>query len=290
MITKLENQQITAHIKSLGGELCSLKLNQDGTEYIWQADPKYWGRHAPVLFPIVGRLIDDQYNMNGQVYQLSQHGFARDMEFELIENDDMYATFRLLSNEKTLEHYPSRFEVLIIYTLNEYELLIEYKVTNKDDKTMYFSIGAHPAFRCPLQPTERFEDYYLEFSHKEVANRYLLEKGLLTNQTKMVLNNDAIIPLSHDLFKEDGLIFKGLKSNSITLKSQKSSKAVKVKFDGFPYHGIWSKPEGAPFVCIEPWHGITNTATEKKPFIAKEGILSTKPGECFTCQYSIIIS
>ncbi len=197
----------------------------------------------------------------------------------------------MLANEKTLQNYTSRFEFVIGYTLNGNELIIEYKVKNKDNKIMYFSIGAHPGFRCPLQSGECFEDYYLEFSQKETVHKYLLEKGLVSNRTAMVLSNNNIIPLAYDLFKDDALVLKALKSNSVTLKSRKSSKTVTVKFDGFPYHGIWSKPDsGASFICIEPWYGIADAAGGKKQFISKEGILSIQPEECFTCQYSIIIS
>jgi galactose mutarotase-like enzyme len=291
VITKLENQQIAVVINSFGAELCNLKLKQDGTEYMWQADPEYWGRHAPVLFPIVGRLIDDEYIMDDQTYHLPSHGFARNMEFELIDQGDKHVEFRSLANDKTLQNYPRRFELVIGYTLNGNECIIEYKVRNKDNKIMYFSIGAHPGFRCPLQTGECFEDYYLEFPQKETVYKYILEQGLLSTRTEMVLNDDNIIPLSYDIFKEDALIFKDLQSNSVTLKSRKSTKTVTVKFTGFTYHGIWSKPNGnAPFICIEPWYGIADTVGGDKQFTHKEGILSLQPEECFTCQYSITIS
>lgn len=291
MVTKLENQQIAVVIHSSGAELCNLILKQDGTEYMWQADPEYWGRHAPVLFPIVGRLVEDEYIMDDQVYHLPAHGFARNMEFELMEQGDKHAEFRLLANDKTLQNYPRRFELVIRYTLNGNELITQYKVKNKDNQKMYFSIGAHPGFRCPLQSGECFEDYYLEFSQKETVYKYILEQGLLSNQTEVALRDDNIIPLSYDLFKEDALIFKDLQSNSVTLKSRKSSKSVTVKFAGFPYHGIWSKPGGnAPFICIEPWYGIADTVGGDKQFSHKEGILSLQPEECFECQYSIMIS
>jgi galactose mutarotase-like enzyme len=291
VITKLENQQIAVAIHSSGAELCNLKLKQDETEYMWQADPAYWGRHAPVLFPIVGRLVDDEYIMDGQVYHLPSHGFARNMEFEVIEQGDNHAKFRFIANDETLQNYPRRFELIIGYTLNGSECIIEYKVKNKDSKKMYFSIGAHPGFRCPLQCGESFEDYYLEFSQKETVYKHILEHGLLSKRTELALNNDNIIPLSYDLFQEDALIFKTLQSNAVMLKSRKSSRTVTVKFAGFPYHGIWSKPGGnAPFICIEPWYGIADTVGGDKQFAHKEGILSLQSEESFACQYSIIIS
>ena len=291
MIIKLENQYVTASINSLGAELCSFKLKEDGTEYLWQADPGYWGRHAPVLFPIVGRLVDNEYKLCNQVYQLSQHGFARDMEFALRESDEQHAVYQLLANEKTLEKYPSQFELLIEYTLKGHELLIEYKVGNLGNKDMYFSIGAHPGFRCPLEEGECFEDYYLEFSQKETAYKYKLEQGFISDQMEIVLDNDNIIPLSYELFKDDALVFKGLQSEGITLKSRSGNKTVMMKFAGFPYHGIWSKPEGgAPFICLEPWYGVADKIGASKEFTEKEGIRALEPGEYFACQYSIMIS
>jgi len=291
MRMKLENEYVTATINSLGAELCSLQLKEDGTEYLWQADPAYWGRHAPVLFPIVGRLLNNEYSLGGKVYQLSQHGFARDMEFILREHDEQHAVYQLLSNEKTLEKYPSKFELLIEYTLQGHEVIIQYKVKNQDEKDMYFSIGAHPGFRCPLQNGECFEDYYLAFSERETAAKSLLKNGFVSDQTEIVLQNDNIIPLSYELFKDDALVFKGLRSDAIMLKSRKSSKTVMMKCAGFPYYGIWSKPEGgAPFICLEPWYGVADKIGDKIDFAEKEGINILKVGECFTCQYSITIS
>lgn len=291
MITTMENEYVTVSMNSSGAELCSLKLKADGTEYLWQADPKYWGRHAPVLFPIVGRLLNNEYSMDGKVYQLSQHGFARDMEFARTENKEQQVVYQLLSNEETLEKYPSKFELIIVYRLDGHELIIEYKVKNQDDKKMYFSIGAHTGFNCPLESGECFEDYYLEFSQQETADKYRLENGFISNQTERVLENNTVIPLTYELFKEDALVFKGLQSEAITLKSRKGSKKVMMKFAGFPYHAIWSKPEGgAPFICLEPWYGLADKAGEKRDFTEKEGIHILEPGECFACQYSIIIS
>lgn len=282
---------MTAAINSFGAELSSFKLKEDGTEYIWQADPTYWGRHAPVLFPIVGRLFNNEYNLGDKVYHLTQHGFARDMEFAVQEQDEQHVVYELLANEQTLEKYPSKFQLLITYRLEGHELMIEYKVQNQDDTNLYFSIGAHTGFRCPLQSGECFDDYYLEFSQAETADKYILENGFISNQTVPVLRNEKIIPLSYELFKDDALVFKGLQSEAVTIKNHKSSKEIMMKFAGFPYHAIWSKPEGgAPFICIEPWYGVADQVGVKKDFSAKEGIHTLTPEQCFVCQYSIIIS
>ncbi|SEO86532.1 aldose 1-epimerase family protein [Propionispora vibrioides] len=291
MLVKLETQKVIACIKSLGAELCSLQLKQNGTEYIWQADPGYWGRHAPVLFPIVGQLINNQYELDGQTYQLSQHGFARDMEFEIVLQNSQKAVFRLLFNSKTLEKYPGKFELFIIYTLQDDVLSIEYKVINQDDKTIYFSIGAHPAFRCPLGAGERWEDYYLKFSAQETTVRYLLHKGLLSGECEEILQDSDTLPLTAELFRQDAIILKNLKSKSVALKSQKSDKVIQIDFARFPYLGIWSRPNGgAPFICIEPWYGVSDNRNERKIFKDKEGMQRLEMGEEFCCQYSIKIS
>jgi galactose mutarotase-like enzyme len=289
MRVKIENHCIEADINSFGAELCSLKLKKDNTEYLWQADPKHWARYAPVLFPIVGRVANNEYFLGNETYSLTQHGFARDMEFELLKQADDHAEYRLFANEKTLEQYPSKFELLIGYFLQENELIIKYEVKNSDNKKMYFSIGAHPGFKCPLLLGECFEDYYLEFSTKETACIYPLDNGLILNQPQEFLNNENIIPLSYDLFKNDALVFKGLSSDTLALRSRKSSKMVRVGFKGFPYLGIWTKM-GAPFICIEPWYGVTDFAGAKRQFSEKEGICLIQPNEAFVCQFSIAIS
>lgn len=291
MIVKMENEYVAVTINSLGAELSSFVLKQDGTEYIWEGDAKYWGRHAPVLFPIVGRLLDNEYHLGDQVYQLTQHGFARDMEFILQEQDEQHVVFELRANKQTLEKYPSSFQLLITYTLQGHELMIDYQVKNQDHTTMYFSIGAHTGFRCPLQAGECFDDYYLEFSERETADKYILENGFISTQTVPVLRNEKVLPLSYELFKEDALVFKGLQSSAVTIKNHKNSKEIMMKFAGFPYHAIWSKPEGgASFICLEPWYGVADQVGERKDFSAKEGIRALIPGQSFACQYSITIS
>jgi galactose mutarotase-like enzyme len=168
-------------------------------------------------------------------------------------------------------------------------LTVEYTVRNTGDDTMYFSIGAHPGFNCPISSSEKVEDYYLEFECEEdIASNYL-ENGTIAKNTKPFLNNEKIIELSPELFREDALILKGLKSNKLSMKSKVSNKAVTVEFKNFPYLGIWSKPEGAPFLCIEPWYGIADLEESTGDIRLKEGILSLKPSCEFNCEFHIII-
>jgi len=289
MITKLENKNICAIINSHGAELASLLLKKDETEYLWGANPDIWGRHAPVLFPIVGKVINDQYAIGDRKFELPQHGFARNMNFAQVKVAPDRVTYRLTSNEQTLVKYPYKFQLDIGYVLKISGIIVEYHIQNMDNQPIYFSIGSHPGFNCPLLPDEKFEDYYLEFQHKETAYRYNLENGLL-GEKELFFQNENILPLSNTLFKNDALIFKNLQSNQITLKSRRSEKTVTVHYEDFPYMGIWSHPDGAPFICIEPWCGIADTKGEVKDFSDKEGIQCLKVGEKFEREYSISLT
>jgi galactose mutarotase-like enzyme len=289
MMAIIENQLIRVKIASQGAELTSLELKEDNQEYLWQADPKYWGRHAPVLFPIVGKVKNDQYTVDGEVFKLTQHGFARDNEFELVEQEEQRVVYRLASNKELLKKYPYQFELDIEYKLVANRVEISYLVKNKDQKTIYFSIGAHPAFNWPLEEGETKEDYYLDFEENEGLRASLLAEGLLSDTTIEFLANNNSKPLAEELFRNDALILKGLKSKSVALKSKNSDREVKVEFAGFPYMGIWSPPAGAPFICIEPWYGVADLKDSDGNFKTKEGIEILKAGAEFSCMYSISI-
>lgn len=289
MITKLENKNIGAIIKSDGAELTNLILKKDNTEYLWGGNPDIWRRHAPVLFPIVGKVIDNQYKIGDRTFEMLPHGFARDMNFAQVEETTNRVTYRLTSNEQTLSTYPYKFQLDIGYVLEDSGVIITYHIQNVDDRPIHFSIGAHPGFNCPLLPDEKFEDYYLEFQQRETADRYFLENGLLVKK-ELFLQNENILPLSNELFKNDALIFKNLQSNQIVLKNKNSEKTVTVRYKDFPYMGIWSYPAGAPFICIEPWCGITDTTAEIKDFSNKEGIQCLEVGQKFEREYSISLT
>lgn len=286
-IHKLRNDFLEITVKEKGAELCSLLSLQNNIEYIWQADPAFWPRHAPVLFPVVGRLKDDIYKYNDKNYKLGQHGFARDKDFTKVEiHQENSLAFVLKDDEETFEKYPFHFEFQIVYTLHESTLQIVYKVINKSESEMYFSVGGHPAFNCPLNEGEVLNDYFLEFNQKENAERWLLDNGLLNGKTQKILENQNILPLSEELFTQDALVFKKLKSTSVKLKSKRSEKGLDFNFIGFPYLGIWKKP-GAPFICIEPWFGVADSVNTDQNLTTKEGVLMLEAGEKFVCTYSV---
>lgn len=286
---EIKNRFIKAKIKSFGAELNSLQKCDEDLEYIWQGDSKYWNRHSPILFPIVGRLREDSYFYKEKKYPMSQHGFARDKEFEVVEKREDFMEFRLKSDEKTLEIYPFSFELYLSYKLEKNSLIISYKVLNKSDDKMLFSIGAHPAFNWTLKEDEKKEDYFLEFENiKEIKRYFLNDKGLVYDSVDLKIIDNKIA-LNEELFQNDALVFNDLNIKTLTLKNKNNKNFVKLNFEDFPYLGIWSKPTGAPFICIEPWFGIADEKNSTQRFEYKKGILCLQKDEVFEASYSIEI-
>lgn len=289
----LENEIIKITISDKGAELTSLVRKKDNAEYIWQADPKYWGRYAPILFPIVGRVNNNKYRIGNKEYSLSQHGFARDMNFNIIEKNSDNILFKLSWNQETLKVYPYKFELFVNYAIKDNSVDISCGVKNTDDRDIYFSIGAHPGFNCPMESENEvlnFEDYYFEFERVENINKMSKNsEELKKRKSEAFMKNTSIIKLSKEFFADDAIVFERLKSNSIALKNTKNNDSVTVDFTGFPYVGLWSKPDGAPFVCIEPWFGHSDYEDFEGDFREKDGIIRLEVNEEFHCKYSISI-
>ncbi|MDD4328879.1 MAG: aldose 1-epimerase family protein [Aliarcobacter sp.] len=284
---EIKNSFIKAKIKSFGAELNSLQKIDEDLEYIWQGDSKYWNRHSPILFPIVGRLKEDSYTYQNQKYNMTQHGFARDKEFKIITQEVDFIEFRLKSDEKTLEIYPFSFELYLSYKLEKSKLIISYKVINNLDNKMLFSIGAHPAFNWTLKEDEKKEDYFIEFEDLKQTKRYFLnDLGLLYKKEDLKIIDNKM-PLNEKLFKNDALVFNDLNIKRVSLKNIKNENFVRLNFENFPYLGIWSKPSGAPFICIEPWFGIADDENSIQNFEEKKGLISLQKNEIFSCFYSI---
>ena len=282
MNTTISNKILSASIKHAGAELFSLIDNQN-KEYIWNGNPDFWPKHSPVLFPIVGSLKNDTYTFNQKEYYLSRHGFARDMEFHLTEKTESSATFSLAYNEETLQKYPFKFELQIIYKLEENKLNIGYKVINKEEKELPFSIGAHPAFALP----EEFSNYNIQFEKEEKPEYYLLENGLISNKKETLATSNNTVFLNYKLFENDALVFKTLQSNSLTIL-ENSKPYIKVDFEDFPNLGIWTK-ENAPFICIEPWFGYSDTLEKSGDLFNKEGIIVLEAKQTFSASFNIEI-
>ncbi|MDM5187913.1 aldose 1-epimerase family protein [Bacillus sp. DX4.1] len=289
MTATIQNDKVIVSISEKGAELQSVRLKEDNTEYMWQGDPKHWGRRAPILFPIVGRLVDNTYYVDGKPYSLTQHGFARDLTFSVKEQSETKITYAVTSNEETLQKYPFTFELLVSYEINEQDVHVTYEVINSSSTEMYFSIGAHPGFNCPLLEGEAFTDYHLSFSSLERLETSVLEGPFLSKEKQLIAESTTELPLTYDLFKNDALIFENMNKNEIFIRSHKHDKFVKVAFEGFPFVGVWTPGNDAPFLCIEPWYGIADELEPAKDFKKKKGVQSLQANKTFTCRYSITI-
>ncbi|EAC4041376.1 aldose 1-epimerase family protein [Listeria monocytogenes] len=287
---KLENEVLLVEMKTAGAELTRIFHKDTGLEYLWNADSKFWGRHSPVLFPTVGRLVDDTYLVDGKQYHLGQHGFARDRDFQIIEQTENTVRFELDADEDSLAIYPYKFKLSIIYTIEKNTVAVSYEVENTDNKRIYFSIGAHPAFHLPLTDGTTFEDYYLDFGTEENLETLCLEGPYRSGEIKKIIDEPArYLPLSYDLFKNDALIFEALKQKEMTIKSDKTPHFVRVSFPEFPFVGVWTAKPGTPFLCIEPWYGIADGAGESVELRDKAGIEHLEPEAVFASEYEITV-
>lgn len=268
--------------KRQGAELTSIKLN--GKEKLHQGK-EYWNRHAPILFPIVGKIKNDETIINGQIYKMGQHGFARDMEFEEIEKTANKHRYLLKSGKQTLEKFPFEFELYVTYEITAgNEITTRYEVLNKNQKEMIFGLGGHPAFICDYSS----ENYEIEFENIENQIQFLqLENGLLSNKSADNILKENKILLLKNTFENDAIIMKNIKSNRVVLQNNKTNKKIlEFDFTGFPYLALWSKI-GAPFVCIEPWFNTADKVNSNGEFKDKENILKLKSNNKFECQYKV---
>lgn len=266
-------------IKSIskGAELISIKI--DDFEKMHDGE-SFWNRHAPVLFPIVGKLKDGKTIIEDKEYEMGQHGFARDMEFEQLGEN----SYVLKSNEETLKKYPYNFELYISYEIYKNKVVTKYKIINKDSKKMFFGLGGHPAYRCDYSSGK----YRLEFEEiEDELEIYQLENGLVKSipeKNEKYFRENRIF-LNKNTFEKDALILKNLKSRTVYLKTETKT-VLAFHFDKFPYLGIWSKPE-APFVCIEPWFNTADKVDSNGIFKEKEDIIQIEPEEAFEASYSV---
>ncbi|MFN8347848.1 MAG: aldose 1-epimerase family protein [Spirosomataceae bacterium] len=270
---QLQNEFLSAAFRPKGAELVSLILRSASLDFMWEGDPAFWGKHSPVLFPIVGGLKDNTYFFNGKAYPLPRHGFAREKTFAVEHLSDASVTFLLTHDESTLAVYPFAFAFRIRYTLNDNQLQVTYLVENPGDTPMWFSVGGHPAFKVPFLAGTTYEDYVLSFNQKEDWARWpLTPAGLIEKAPVLLAQATTELPLTKELFYEDALVFKNYRSDSVTLHTPKSAHSLRFDFAGFPYLGVWAI-KNADFVCIEPWCGIADSVDHPQDITRKEGII-----------------
>jgi galactose mutarotase-like enzyme len=294
----LENEHLQIAVSENGAELQSLFDKQQKKEWLWQADAQWWRKKAPILFPFIGALKNGEYQHEGKTYQMSKHGFARDMVFEcelpcdtkdtLFCVTDMlpYAdalTFVLASTPETLKIYPFEFVLKITYQLEGASLVVKNEVINQGLKPMFFSLGGHPAFNCPMDS----EDWRLSFEAPEVLETYCidLKNGLILPDKKSLPSCGKPLNLSSVLFEDDALVFENLNSKWVTLEGPTPTQQLRFHFEGFPLFAVWS-PKG-PFVCLEPWFGMADFTTSTGLLEEKYGVQRLEAGAVFKCQYRI---
>ena len=268
----------------------SLKDNKTNQEYLWHGDSAYWGRTSPVLFPIVGNYREKESVFEGKTYSMSRHGFARDMEFTLESQKEEEIWFELKENEETLKKYPFAFRLHLGYRLDGRSVEVLWKVENPNEKKMYFSIGGHPAFNCPLKAEEKQSDYQLSFdTDKTLVCSILGETGLLTARKKEFELTNHKMRIVEDLFDEDALIIEGNQAKRVGLVNPQGETYLEVEFDA-PLFGIWSPAKkSAPFVCIEPWYGRSDKEDFSKKLEEREWGNELKAGELFEKSYQICV-
>jgi galactose mutarotase-like enzyme len=283
----LHSEALTVVIDSAGAEMHSLKTH-NGEELLWQADADVWGRHAPHLFPIVGRLNDDEVRHAGKSYPMSQHGFARDMDFQLESSSDTACTLLLSDSEESRKHFPFGFEFRVHYELEGATLRIGYDVKNTGDQPLPFSVGAHPAFNWPLTPSADRDRHSIEFEYEESADIRQLDAGLVKPDSIPTPLEGNTLKLKDDLFENDALVFDQHRSRQVTLKAE-AAPSITIRFDDFPHLGIWTKP-GADFICIEPWQGHASATDFSGEFADKPGIVTLDIGEQRMWWFSIEVT
>ncbi len=285
MQTTISTEKISAVIDSFGAELHSLKL--DGAEYLWQAEPTVWKRHAPVLFPFICNTDSKKYYYDGKEYSLSNHGFARDSEFELSSSNNSEAEFVLKSTAETKAIYPFDFKLLVKYSVSVNKLIVTYTVKNTDNKDMFFFIGGHPAFRVPLNADESFNDYYVEYE----ANEKLVQE--FGGKSTVILDNENTVQLSHELFAND-VFMKDAPASSWVAIANSKGRRVKLNYDKNGCIAVWSSyfadkalTEKAEFVCLEPWSSVPVYCDKEEDITKMSHAIRLAPESEYVFTYSI---
>ena len=297
MVIELKNEQLTVQFSEFGGALSSIK-DKDGVEYLWQGNPEYWSGQAPVLFPICGSLRNDW-----AIYRpaerphftgiIPRHGLVRKENFDYCKIDDRTVSFCFKANEKTLKEYPYNFKLKIVYTLTDKTIKTEYQVTSLElEKIMPYFIGGHPGFNCPLTESDKYQDYYLEFEKEESCSipKSFPDTGLLDLLDRTpFLSKQKVLELDYSLFSHDAITLDQLKSSSVSMKSKKSNKGIKVDFKDFPNLIIWSTTNQSPFIALEPWSGLSTSLEESDILEEKQGVTFVEPSQTSIKSFDITI-
>ncbi len=288
----MENQRFVVKVKDLGAELCSIYDKENDRELIWNADPEWWPRHAPILFPSVGVTHNGQYRYQGKTYSMSQHGFARDMEFAFVGTEgENTLVHQLVATGETKENYPFDFVLQVRHILTENGLVVDWTVKNAGNGEMLFTIGAHPAFRVPAKAGTEQKDYKLTFDgQKELKFIYINEEGTAKyRDVKTLPLEDGTYTIGEHLFDNGVLIFEDKQVEKVGFAFPDGSEYLTIDCKGFPFVGVWTKPN-APFICLEPWYGRCDNEDFEEEYEKKVGVQTLGAGETFHAAYTIHIA
>ncbi len=289
-IFEISNGRLTASVDSRGAELKSLRKSESGKEYMWCADARYWGRTSPTLFPLVGGLKNGEYRLDNKTYKMEKHGFVRDVEFKLVSHESTELWFTFEGNEETKKQFPFSFQLKIGYRLEDMTLKVLWRVENPSSEVLYFSIGGHPAFNCPINRGEKREEYFLKFDKKDEINCTTIgEDGLVSGEKQSYKLQDGLLPISEELFERDAIIMEDYQIHSIALLTPDRKPYITAKFD-LPVVAVWA-PAGknAPFVCIEPWNGICDHTDFAGTLEERKWGNEVRPGKIFSSGYDITV-
>lgn len=288
MIYTIQNEHLTVEINDKGAELWSVK-DKEGTEYLWQGNEQYWGEKAPNLFPYIARLTEGKYRLQGKLYEMGIHGFAKKMVFEAEQITGSHIAFSLRNNEETYDSYPYCFAFSVIYRLEDKKIVVTYCVKNEDDKEMYFGIGGHPGFNVPLEAGLTFEDYYLEFNDSKKAKRIEFSPDCFVTERlhEYSMEDGVRIPLAHNMFDDDAIVLTDV-ATSVLLAAKSGKKGIRVTYPDMDYIGFWHKPKtDAPYVCIEPWSSLPSRKGIIEEFATKSDLIHLNSGCEYENQYII---
>lgn len=288
MLYSIRNEQVYAQIDTLGAQIMNLQ-SADGTEYLWQGNSQYWGDRSPMLFPFIGRLTNNSYQIHGKVYPMTIHGFAAASEFISVGAGEDYVVLELTDNEKTRKQYPFAFSLRVMYRIIGNDLDITYQVENRSSEIMPFAIGGHPGFNVPLVSGEDFEDYSITFSQSCQPDRvgFTPEVYLSGQDERYPLMDDIRIDLRHELFDGDAIILKNM-AREVTLQSKISGRGVRVAYPDMPYLGFWHWPKtDAPYVCIEPWSSLPARQDVVENLCCKSDMIQLSPGKTYKTTWTV---
>ena len=291
-MTILKNECLEVELNPKGAEIIKILGQRDGLNYMWRRDPSLWASSAPILFPIVGALKNNECRIDNKTYSMTQHGFSRHNIYDTHEKSETCVEFELVPNEDILKQYPYLFDLKVTYTLKNNQLECECKVKNTDTRMIYFQIGGHPAFACPFMEGESSNDYYVEFEQNESLRNKIIdvEHRGMSHETALLFDNEKRFFVRQALFDNDAIVIKDMKSHYVTLKSLNHEKTLRFYMENFNHLGIWTSKHVGGLIAFEPWVGHSDYVDFTGEFKDKEGVVALDVNQEFTCKFIVEIN